>query len=806
MPSWPALGLACLTAFGATAPGERVLAAAADPAAAVDPFIGTANGGNTFPGAVVPFGMVQWSPETTRGDATRRPAPGGYAYDARRIRGFSLTHLSGTGCRGASGDVPFLPWTDAVDSSPSADPKDETFAVRFAHANETAAPGYYQVRLTSGVNVELAATPRTGSGRFTFPLERPAFLLLRTSDSEVGSSDARTTIDADQRTLRGSVTSGNFCGYIDAVDRRSYYTLHFVAVFDRPFKSVGTWENDRLLAGATTAQGGTTYGEDGHPVAGKGSGAFVGFDLGEDPVVTVRVGISYVSAANAEANLAAESPAGTTLEQVRQRARDAWNEWLSRIAVTGGTPRERRVFYTALYHSLLHPNLFSDVNGEYSGFDRKVHRVAAPQRAQYANFSGWDVYRSQVQLVALLDTKVASDIAQSLFNQAQHNGGVWDRWTHNSGPTYVMTGDPATTSVAAIVAFGGSDFDVRAAYASLLKAATVPTILDLSSEGCPVECRGQRPSLDKWLAIHYIPTVSNSWGGAGETLEAAVSDFSLAQLAGRLGDEKARGELLVRAGYWRNVFNPASGHAQNRNEDGSWPAADPASDEGFAEGSSAQYTWMVPHDARGLFDAMGGTAAGNERLDALFRNPDGSPALTGCGDLRAELDNEPSIGAPFLYLFSGRPYRTQEVVRAAVNELWSDTPYGIPGNDDLGAMSAWYVFATLGIYPGIPGRAEMLLGSPLFPRAVVRRANGRTITIEAPAAAAGVPYVRGLRVDGQPWSKPWLPEGFVETGGTLRFTLAPSPDSRWGSAAEDAPPSMSAPTIATAPDAASVPR
>jgi putative alpha-1,2-mannosidase len=210
---------------------------------------------------------------------------------------------------------------------------------------------------------------------------------------------------------------------------------------------------------------------------------------------------------------------------------------------------------------------------------------------------------------------------------------------------------------------------------------------------------------------------------------------------------------------------------------------------------------MVPHDARGLLDAMGGSKVGNDRLDALFRNPDGSLALTGCGELRAELDNEPSIAAPFMYLFSGRPHRTQEIVRAAANELWSDTPYGIPGNDDLGAMSAWYVFAALGIYPGIPGRAEMLLGSPLFPRAVVRRANGRTITIEAPAAAAKVPYVHGLLVDGKSWSKPWLPESFVEAGGALRFTLAPLPEPRWGSAAEDAPPSMTSPPTTARPGA-----
>jgi predicted alpha-1,2-mannosidase len=767
-----------------------------DPAAEVHPLIGTANGGNTFPGAVVPFGMVQWSPENTRGDATRRPAPGGYQYDAKKIRGFSLTHLSGTGCRGASGDVPILPYVGAVTSSPSADASDNVYTAPFSHVNETVSPGHYQVRLASGVNVELTATARTGAGRFSFPAGSPAAVLFRVSDSEVGSSQAQVSIDAGARRVSGSVSSGNFCGYIHAVDRRSYYTLYFVAVFDQPFAGVGTWEDGTLKAGATSAAGGTTYGTEGYPAKGKGSGAWVAFDAGHSPVVQLRVGISYVSLANAEANLRAENDGGASFEELKRRARESWNEWLGKIAIEGGTPAQRSVFYTALYHALLHPNLYSDANGEYRGFDQKTHSVAGGQRAQYANFSGWDVYRSQLQLVALLDPRLASDVAQSLLNQATQNGGVWDRWTHNSGWTAVMAGDPSAPAIAGIVAFGGTDFDVAGAFASLRKAATVPTALDLSNEGCPVECRGQRPSLDHWLKIHYIPAVSNSWGGAGETLEDATADFSLSQLALRLGDAAAHREFLERAQYWRNVFNPKAapegGYVQNRNADGSWPAFDPAADDGFAEGSSAQYTWMVPFDVRGLFDAMGGDAAANQRLDAFFHNPDGSLALTGSGGRHAELDNEPSIGVPWLYLFSGRPDRTQQLVRQTLATLWSDTPYGIPGNDDLGAMSAWYVFAALGLYPAIPGRAELLLASPLFPRAVLQRAGGQRLTIEAAQAGVERPYVRSLRVNGRAWSRPWLPESFVAEGGTLEYELSSDPERGWGSARDDAPPSFGA--------------
>jgi predicted alpha-1,2-mannosidase len=784
------LSLATL-ALVACAPPEA--APGTDAAGYVDPFIGTANGGNTFPGAVAPFGMVAWSPETTRSDATRRPAPGGYQYDATRVRGFSLTHLSGTGCRGASGDVPLLPYLGEILTSPSADTADRTYAVGFDHANETASAGFYQVRLRSGVNVELSATARTGVGRFTFPPWGPAAVLVRTSDSEIGSGDAYATVDPDARTVSGWVESGNFCGYIHPVMRKSYYRLYFVAEFDRPFASTGAWEDARLMPGATEARGGTSYGTDGYPVAGKGSGVWVAFDSTGAGGINVRVGVSYVSEENARANLAAESPTGATVETTAAAARAAWNEQLSKVHAGGGSEADRTIFYTALYHALLHPNLFSDANGEYAGFDGEVHTVAGSQGAQYANFSGWDVYRSQLHLVALLDPAVASDIAQSLLNQAGQNGGVWDRWTHNTGATHVMEGDASAPAVAGIVAFGGTAFEVEAAFASLARAAEAPTALDLDDEGCPVMCPGQRPSLDLWLEHRYLPTGSNAWGSAGETLEDVTADFALAQMARRLGDEERHRRFLERSGWWRNLYNPLAtpqgGYIQERNADGSWTDDfDPASSRGFAEGSSAQYTWMIPHDPRGLFEAMGGDTAAVRRLDAYFHTPDGGWALTGLGGLFSEMDNEPSVGVPWMYLYAGRPDRTQETIAEVLDRLWSARPHGIPGNDDLGAMSSWYVWAAMGMYPAIPGRSELLLTAPAFPDVEITRPDGTVIRVQAPDAGAHR-YVAGLTVDGVVRPQTWLPEDFVSRGGTLRFTLSPEP-AAWGSGSGDVPPSF----------------
>jgi predicted alpha-1,2-mannosidase len=775
--------------------GSAVASDVARPVDEVNPLIGSRHGGNTFPGAVMPFGMLQWSPENTRGTHTRTASPSGYQYDATRIRGFSLTHLSGAGCRGASGDVPFMPVTVPVQRSPSMDADDGIYASDFAHADEQAAAGDYRVRLANGVQVELAAATRSGLARFAFPAGRPANLLVRVSDSEVGSSDASVSVDRRTGEVAGSVTSGNFCGYLAKADQRSYYTLYFVARFDQPIASVGSWRHGDLAPGSTTSGGGTGYDEKGFPEAGKGSGVWVGFPSNGAPV-QMRVGISYVSLANARANLEAEIPRGTPLGQVRAAAREGWNRTLARIAVEGGTGEQRVTFYTALYHALLHPNVFSDVNGEYRGFDQQVHRVEGTQHAQYANFSGWDVYRSQLQLLAWIEPGVGGDVAQSLYNQARQNQGEWDRWTHNNGGTHVMSGDPSAPALAAIDAFGGHGFDLKGAYASLARAATEPTAHDLSDDGCNVECVGQRPSLDQWLSLHYIAATSHAWGGAAETLEDATADFALSQLAMRAGDREGGQRFLARAGYWRNLFNPKAtpdaGYIQNRRADGSWPAFTAGTEEGFVEGSASVYLWMVPFDVQGLFERMGGRARAIERLDRFFHDDHGHWALTGAGPLHAELDNEPSVGTPWLYAFAGQPYKTQEAVRIVVNSLWKNVPEGIPGNDDLGEMSSWYVWSALGLYPAIPGRAELVIGSPLFPRAVVHRASG-DVVIEAPGASADTPFVHALTVDGQPHQSPWLPERFATQGGHLRFDLHAVADTGWGSAGDQAPPSFPPP-------------
>ncbi|MCS0602232.1 GH92 family glycosyl hydrolase [Streptomyces sp. LP11] len=781
------------TATPALAATAAPTALVKDPTPYVDPLIGTKNGGDVFPGAVVPFGMLSWSPENTRGDATRTTAPGGYQYDATRIRGFSLTHMSGTGCAGGSGDIPFFPYAGEVTSSPASDTKDAVYASDFRHADETAEPGHYKVGLASGVTADLTATARTGSARFAYPAGKPASLLVRTANSEVGSADSKVTIDPKTRTVSGSVTSGNFCGYLDPEGQRSYYTLYFTARFDRAFKATGTWHDDRLDPGATEASGGTGgFAQGGRPVAGKGAGGYVEFAPGNGPV-NVKVGISYVSERAAEANLAAENPRGRSFAAVERAARRAWRERLGAVRAGGGTDAERTTFYTALYHALLHPNVISDADGRYRGADDKVHRVGRGHRAQYGTFSGWDVYRDQVQLLTLLDPRTGSDIAQSLYELAGQNGGVWDRWLHGASGTHVMNGDPSPTALAGIHAFGGTGFDLKGALASLVRAATVPTEQDLSPAGKPVLSVGQRPSLDKYLDLRYMPSVSNAWGGAAETLEMSTADFSLAQLAQAAGEKDVRAEFAGRSQWWQNNFNvaadPSGGYIANRKADGSWVTGfTPGTGNGFVEGTAAQYTWMVPHDPAGLFAALGGTGKALDRLDDFFHTADGGWAFTGQGGTKSELDNEPSINVPYLYDYAGAPYKTQETVRAAMRQLWTTEPGGIPGNDDLGAMSAWYVFSALGMYPQVPSRAELVLASPLFERVEIHRPRGNDISIRAAGAAADAPYVQALKVNGRSSDRAWLPASFVRDGGRLDYTLSTTPDRTWG--ADSPPPSF----------------
>jgi len=786
-----------------------------DPASFVNPFIGTegersiTDAANTVPGAVMPFGMLSFGPETTfsedlkehrrykmaKEENLRLPvSPGGYNYSANRVRGFSLTRLSGTGCLGASGDIPFLPFTKEIKHSPDNDPMDEYYSVGFNHNEEQAKPGYYQVKLSNDVNVELTATDRTGIARFQYPENSPAKLLVRTSYSQLGSGNAYTKIDKEKGEITGHVISGNFCGYLGEYNRRDYYTLYFIAKFDKDIIETGSWEDDNVIANAIEANGGMPYGENGIPVTGEGSGVWVKFNTSENTTVNMRVGISYVSIENARLNLKKEQFPEDSIETLSQKGYNAWNKSLSKIQVESKDTASLTTFYTALYHSQFHPNIFSDVNGEYAGFDGETHKVKEVQNEQYANFSGWDIYRSQLQLLTLTHPERANDIAQSLLNQSIQYDGIWDRWTHNNGPTAVMNGDPATIAIANFVAFGSDKFDVETAYKSLVKAAKVPTEFDLSPIGAPIFSRGQKPSLNQWLELNYISDSSNSWEGASETLEQSSAYFALSQLSKRFGYQEDHELFLKQSGFWKNLYNPNAtkerGYIQGRNLDGTWKEGfKPNNESLFVEGSPLQYLWMVPFDGQGLVEKMGGPKIAESRLDNFFHKEDGSWALYREGGDYSDVSNQPSINAPWMYLFTGKAYKTQETVRATMSNLWKPTTTGIPGQDDLGQMSSWYVFSALGMYPLYPGRADMVLGSPSFSNAKIIRSQG-AIQIEAINASPKNIYVKSLSINNTATLKSWITEELIKNGGKLKFEMSSSKNEKFGNH-KNQPPSYS---------------
>jgi predicted alpha-1,2-mannosidase len=789
------LSTSLIPALAAAAPAPPPLVE--DPAHYVDPFIGSSRGGNTWPGASRPFGMIAWSPTATAGDQTNAPASNGYDYNVTKVRGFSLTHVNGAGCSpGAAGDIPIMPYVGAVDSSPTADTKDAKYASTFSHANEKAVPGRYTVTLDSGATTDLAVSTRAGIGDFTFPAGSAANLLFRTSNSLNGSEDADITIDAATRTVKGSVLTGGFCarrgngGGANNPNRRSYYRVFFNATFDRDFASTGTWKDATVTPGGTATTGGEGY-LTGSARAGKGSGGWVGFDTATDADVRMRVGISYVDAAGAVANREAELPARATVDSAAKAGYDAWNTELKRIRVGGGTEARRTAFYTSVYHSLLQPQTMNDIDGRYLGSDMQIHSLVRGQKTVYGTFSGWDQYRAQIQLLALLRPDVAGDMAQSMLAFATQDKGVWDRWLHLGAATHVMTGDPAAPTLATFSAMGVRNFDTRAALESLVTQATVQNPNALSDAGCPGQCLGQRATLDTYLALKYAANdICHCWGGAAETLENSLADFSLAMWAQRAGRDDLYRKMIRRADYWKNTYNPKAtateGYQAARRADGSWQTGfSPSTDVGFAQGSSATYTWMVPQDVAGLASVMGGKAAAVARLDKFFHDEKGDWAVLGGNALRYDPTNEPGIHIPWMYNGLGAPAKTQATVRQIVDTAYGTGPSGLPGNDDLGTMSSWYVFAAIGMFPQTPGRAEMLLSSPIFPRVVIDRSNGVRLMVNATGASDA--YVKGVRVNGSRSSRSWLPESFVRSGGTVAFTLGAEPDTRWGTAGRDLP-------------------
>jgi predicted alpha-1,2-mannosidase len=692
--------------------------------------VGGGAGGSTFPGATVPFGMLQFSPDTPTA------SPSGYRDKDRTIEEFSLTHFNGAGCANNE-DLGLLPVTGALGSSPGT--AWTSYASAYTKTNEAASAGYYKNRLDKySTNVELSSTTRTGALRLTYPATTTARLLINTSRSATGNRSGAVSISGSNVT--GNVTAGGFCG------SSKTYPIYFSIRFDRAPSSVGTWN------GATISNGSTS-------TSGVNTGAFVTFDTSANATVNATVGLSFVSVANATANLNAETAGFDT---VRTNANNAWNTALNRVQATGGSATDQQKFYTALYHVMQNPNVASDVNGEYRGFDNAVHSATHPV---YQNYSGWDIYRSWAALIALVAPDVASDIMKSMVLDGQQ-GGLLPKWSQQTNEDFIMTGDPGPIIVASAYAFGARNFDTAAALTLMKKAVAGGT-----TQGSAI--RGREATYE---ANHFIA------GAPSDSLEYSASDFAVAQFAKATGDTATYNSAMTRAQYWRSSYNAESGYIHPRNSDGTWPwPLNPAQESPYTEGNAAQYTWMVPQNYAAMISLMGGAPTAKQRLDQHFTELNG-----GLSRPYFYIGNEPEHSVPWAYNFIGNPGSTGAAVRRVMNESFTTGAGGLPGNDDLGATSAWYVWAAMGMYPVTPGADTLAIHGPSFPSILIQRSAGN---IQINGGSTTSQYVQSLSLNGAAVSHNYLRYPDIAAGGTLQYTMGGSASS-WGTGAGDVPPSF----------------
>ena len=707
------IALAVLTATVISASAQGL-------AGKVNTLIGTKGAGLTsgylYPGATYPHGMVQFTP----------------TYFAKNA-GFVINQASGGGCE-HMGNFPTFPVKGEMKVSP-----DMIRNAKIAVSDEEGHAGYYKAMVQDDVKAELTVTERTGMARYTFPaIEQKGTVIIGAGLAGNKITEAAVVIKSP-RVVEGYADGGSFCGL------PTHYKVYFYAEFDRDATATGTWKRKELHPGADFAQG-------------EYSGVYFTFDVTADKQVQYRVGVSYVSVENAKANLMAENQSWD-FKAVQTACENKWNEYLGKIELSGNNDADRvEQFYTHLYRVFIHPSVCNDVNGEYMGADFQVHKT---NFKQYTQFSNWDTYRTQIQMLSIIEPEVASDIVTSHYDFAIQSGGSLPRWVMANIETGIMQGDPSSILISNAWAFGARNYDPKPIFDVMRKGAEVP--------GAKSQEQETRPFLKQYLDKGYCP--------ASIQLEYTSADFAIAQFAlHAAGDEFASWRYFHFARSWKNLWNPETGWLQSRNEDGSWKHIG----EDWREATYKDYFWMVPYNIRGLIDLLGGNENAVKRLDEYFVRLD-----AGYGDEWFASGNEPSWGIPWVYNWCGQPWKTSQVIRRTLNEQYSNKINGLPGNDDLGSMGAWYVWACLGLYPEIPGVGGFTLNTPLFEKAVVHLPKADIVVT---GGSEKRPYTASLKLNGTNFNETWIPWEKLMNGATLDYTTSSSPNKKWGTAA--APPSF----------------
>lgn len=717
----------------------------------VNVFIGTEGDGNTFPGATVPFGSVQLSPDT----GLEGPAKyGSYKYNQNTIIGFSHTHLNGVG-EPEYRDILMMPTVGEVKLTPG-DEKDTSTGYRskFDHKNENASPGYYSVLLDDyNVKVELTSTLRVGFHKYTFPETDKSHIIL----------DLAFPYDDAEELIIKKVSDTEIEGL-----RRSHgwaydQYVYFVAQFSKPFSSVELMLDDILQEGQDE-------------IKGKNVKAVINYQTAQREEIMVKVGISAVSFNGARKNMETEIP-DWNFKAIVKKSKDAWNKELSKIEIEGGTKDQQTFFYTSMYHACMSPDIYMDVDGKYRGIDRKVHQ-GEEGFINYTVFSLWDTFRALHPLFTIIDQKRTNDFIKSLL-QKYDDGGRLPMWALAGNYTDDMLGYHAVPVIADAYVKGIRGYDVEKAYKAVKHSAEL-----------------EKLGLKYYKKIGYLP-YDRQAESVSKTLEYSYDDWCISQMAKEMGSKEEYKWYHQRAHFYKNVFDKTSGFMRGKSLDRKWlEPFDPLKNSAYSEGNAYQYMF-VPHDTEGLIIEMGGEQKFSDWLDELFslksdEAPEGSIGQYWQG-------NEPSHHLAYQYNYVGEAWKAQKLVHQILTELHSSTPRGLSGNDDCGQMSAWYILSSLGFYSVAPGQDIYVIGSPLFKKATINLENGKKFVVKANNISADNYYIQSATLNGKIYSNSFLRHKDIMDGSKLVFEMGPKPNKEWGNKKDERPYSENGDIITSLP-------
>jgi predicted alpha-1,2-mannosidase len=742
----------------------------------INPMIGAStddqmNPGKTFPGAATPFGLVQLSPDTITGGDN---GPG-YSYEHKTIEGFSFTHMSGVGWYGDLGNFLVMPTTGDLKTGRGISGSEDGYRSRFHHETEIATAGYYAVTLDDyKIRTEATAAPRAGMLRFTFPASDSSRIQIDLARRVGGTSTRQYVKVLDDHTIEGWMKCPPGGGGWGHGTGRADYTAYFYAQFDHPLKKFGVWSSkmpaDRMDVESTAFREAADHAQvlaGCREMEGEHLGFYAEFSTHDNDQILLKAGISFVSMEGAKENLRHDL-SGWNFEAVRKQARQLWAGALRGVAIQGGSEVQKEIFATALYHMMLDPRDYSDVNGFYTGADHQVHQTG--NFVYRTIFSGWDVFRGEYPLLTIVRPDVVNDTVNSLMQQAELSGdGYLARWEILGAESGCMIGDPAVSVFTDAYLKGIRGYDVQSAYQLCRDSVTGPN--------------SHRAGLADYEKLGFVPG-SISW-----TLEDAYFDYCTGRFAQALGKTNDAHYFLTRSLNYHNIYDPAVGNMHAKNRDGTWIPWQGATTEGqgCVESNPYQQGWWVPHDVQGLISLMGKDYFENY-LEEFFEK---TPADFKWNEYDNHA-NEPVHQAPYLFVYAGKPWLTQKWARFVTDNAYKNTVYGICGNDDVGQMSAWYVLSAIGFYSVSPADGVYIIGSPIFDKVIIHLDRnyypGHEFTVVARNNSPQNMYIQSAKLNGKPLNRAWIRHNEITAGGTLELVMGPRPNEGWG--VDSLPPSL----------------